>query len=162
MLFRSNDAARFFYVTRKAEQHMDFDLDLAKSESKDNPVYYIQYAHARIASMLRKLDSLGLSVDAKAGLNALTSIAQEGEINLAKLLTQYPEQLQTAAMNLEPHILTHYLRDLASEFHTYYNSNKVLDDNQETRDGRVTLSIAVKQVLQNGLQLLGVNAPEEM
>jgi len=157
-----NDAARFFYVTRKAEQHMDFDLDLAKSESKDNPVYYIQYAHARIASMLRKLDSLGLSVDAKAGLNALTSIAQEGEINLAKLLTQYPEQLQTAAMNLEPHILTHYLRDLASEFHTYYNSNKVLDDNQETRDGRVTLSIAVKQVLQNGLQLLGVNAPEEM
>lgn len=157
-----NDAARFFYVTRKAEQHMDFDLDLAKSESKDNPVYYIQYAHARIASMLRKLDSLGLSVDAKAGLNALTSIAQEGEINLAKLLTQYPEQLQTAAMNLEPHILTHYLRDLASEFHTYYNSNKVLDDNQEIRDGRVTLSIAVKQVLQNGLQLLGVNAPEEM
>ena len=157
-----NDAARFFYVTRKAEQHMDFDLDLAKSESKDNPVYYIQYAHARIASMLRKLDSLGLSLDAKEGLNALTNIAQEGEINLAKLLTQYPEQLQTAAMNLEPHILTHYLRDLASEFHTYYNSNKVLDDNQQIRDGRVTLSIAVKQVLQNGLQLLGVNAPEEM
>ena len=157
-----NDAARFFYVTRKAEQHMDFDLDLAKSESKDNPVYYIQYAHARIASMLRKLDSLGLSLDAKEGLKALTSIAQEGEINLAKLLTQYPEQLQTAAMNLEPHILTHYLRDLASEFHTYYNSNKVLDDNQQIRDGRVTLSIAVKQVLQNGLQLLGVNAPEEM
>jgi arginyl-tRNA synthetase len=157
-----NDAARFFYVTRKAEQHMDFDLDLAKSESKDNPVYYIQYAHARIASMLRKLDQSGLSINFSAGLNALTATAQEGEINLAKLLTQYPEQLQTAALNLEPHVLTHYLRDLASEFHTYYNSNKVLDDDQQIRDARVTLSAAVKQVLQNGLQLLGVNAPEEM
>lgn len=157
-----NDAARFFYVTRKAEQHMDFDLDLAKSESKDNPVYYIQYAHARIASMLRKLDASGLKTDLKEGLQALTNIAQDGEVDLAKRLSQYPEQLQTAALNLEPHVLTHYLRDLASEFHTYYNSNKVLDDNKEIRDARVTLSIAVKQVLQNGLQLLGVSAPDEM
>ena len=157
-----NDAARFFYVTRKAEQHMDFDLDLAKSESKDNPVYYIQYAHARIASMLRKLDASGLSTDFKEGLQALTNIAEDGEIDLAKRLSQYPEQLQTAALNLEPHVLTHYLRELASEFHTYYNSNKVLDDNKDIRDARVTLSVAVKQVLQNGLQLLGVNAPEEM
>lgn len=157
-----NDAARFFYVTRKAEQHMDFDLDLAKSESKDNPVYYIQYAHARIASMMRKLEASGLATDFKEGLEALTRIAQDGEIDLAKRLSQYPEQLQTAALNLEPHILTHYLRDLASEFHTYYNSNKVLDDNKDIRDARITLSVAVKQVLQNGLQLLGVNAPEEM
>lgn len=157
-----NDAARFFYVTRKAEQHMDFDLDLAKSESKDNPVYYIQYAHARIASMLRKLTSLNIQFDHTAGLNALSTIAEESEIGLAKLLAQYPEQLSTAALNLEPHVLTHYLRDLASEFHTYYNSNKVLDDNPQVRDARVTLSIATKQVLQNGLTLLGVSAPEEM
>ncbi len=157
-----NDAARFFYVTRKAEQHMDFDLDLAKSESKDNPVYYIQYAHARIASVLRKLSALQQTIDFNHGLAALTEIADEGEINLAKMLTLYPEQLNTAALNLEPHILTHYLRDLASQFHTYYNSNKVLDDDPKIMQARVTLCVATKQVLQNGLQLLGVNAPDEM
>lgn len=157
-----NDAARFFYVTRKAEQHMDFDLDLAKSESKDNPVYYIQYAHARIASMLRKLSDQSIAVDHAKALEALTSIAQDGEVAIAKQLAIYPEQLHTAANNLEPHVLTHYLRELASEFHTYYNSNKVLDDDAQVRDARVILCTAVKQVLQNGLQLLGVSAPEEM
>ena len=157
-----NDAARFFYVTRKAEQHMDFDLDLAKSESKDNPVYYIQYAHARICSMLRKLEDMNLPLDKEQGLAYLTSQASEGEINLAKQLSIYPEQLTNAATNLEPHVLTHYLRDLASEFHTYYNSNKVLVDEVDIRNARITLNLAVKQVLQNGLNLLGVNAPEEM
>lgn len=157
-----NDAARFFYVTRKAEQHMDFDLDLAKSESKDNPVYYIQYAHARISSVLRKLKELDLSYDETEGLSALSTIAEEAEINISKRLTAYPEQLNSAANHCEPHVLTHYLRDLASEFHTYYNSHKVLDDDKKIRDGRITLSLAVKQVLQNGLELLGVNAPEEM
>ena len=157
-----NDAARFFYVTRKAEQHMDFDLDLAKSESKDNPVYYIQYAHARIASMLRKLDEQKLNFNFEDGLSALSSIAQEDEVSLAKQLAMYPEQLNAAATNLEPHVLTHYLRELASEFHTYYNSNKVLDDDKQIREARITLSVAVKQVLQNGLQLLGVSAPQEM
>jgi len=157
-----NDAARFFYVTRKAEQHMDFDLDLAKSQSKDNPVYYIQYAHARIASMLRKLKEMELETDTSQGLAALTKSESEGEIDLAKRLGQYPEQLENAAVNLEPHVLTHYLRDLASEFHTYYNANKVLVDDAEVRNTRITLSLAVKQVLKNGLELLGVNAPEEM
>ena len=157
-----NDAARFFYVTRKAEQHMDFDLDLAKSQSKDNPVYYIQYAHARIASMLRKLKEMELETNTSQGLAALTKSESEGEIDLAKRLGQYPEQLENAAVNLEPHVLTHYLRDLASEFHTYYNANKVLVDDAEVRNTRITLSLAVKQVLKNGLELLGVNAPEEM
>jgi len=157
-----NDAARFFYVTRKAEQHMDFDLDLAKSQSKDNPVYYIQYAHARIASMLRKLKEMELEVDTTQGLTALSKSELEGEIDLAKRLGKYPEQLSNAATNLEPHILTHYLRDLASEFHTYYNSNKVLVDDVEIRNTRITLSLAVKQVIKNGLELLGVNAPEQM
>jgi len=157
-----NDAARFFYVTRKAEQHMDFDLDLAKSQSKDNPVYYIQYAHARICSMLRKLDELGLKADSKQGLARLSASNHEGEIDLAKRLANYPEQLKNAALNLEPHILTHYLRDLASDFHTYYNANKVLVDEADTRNARIVLSQAVKQVLQNGLKLLGVSAPEKM
>ncbi|MFT6122313.1 MAG: arginyl-tRNA synthetase [Oleiphilaceae bacterium] len=157
-----NDAARFFYVTRKAEQHMDFDLDLAKSQSKDNPVYYIQYAHARIASMLRKLKDMGLELDTTQGLTTLSKSEHEGEIDLAKRLGNYPEQLSNAATNLEPHILTHYLRDLASEFHTYYNANKVLVDDVEIRNTRITLSLAVKQVIKNGLELLGVNAPEEM
>jgi arginyl-tRNA synthetase len=157
-----NDAARFFYVTRKAEQHMDFDLDLAKSESKDNPIYYIQYAHARICSMLRKFKEMEYSINTESGLKFLNESASEGEINLAKQLSTYSEQLENAAINLEPHVLTHYLRELASEFHTYYNSNKVLVDDTHIRDGRITLGLAVKQVLHNGLQLLGVNAPEEM
>jgi len=157
-----NDAARFFYVTRKAEQHMDFDLDLAKSQSKDNPVYYIQYAHARISSMLRKLKEMELEINTEQGLSALSKSEHEGEVDLAKRLGNYPEQLSNAATNLEPHILTHYLRDLASEFHTYYNSNKVLVDDAEIRNTRITLSLAVKQVIKNGLELLGVNAPEEM
>jgi len=156
------DAARFFYVTRKAEQHMDFDLDLAKSESKDNPVYYIQYAHARICSMLRKLDEMNLTIDSENGLDYLADHASSAEIDLAKQLSSYPEVLQNAATNLEPHLLTHYLRDLASEFHTYYNSNKVIVDDAMMRNARITLNQAVKQVIQNGLQLLGVDAPEKM
>ncbi len=157
-----NDAARFFYVTRKAEQHMDFDLDLAKSESKDNPVYYIQYAHARIASMLRKLEGESISCDTSAGLAALAKQGGESEVELAKRLTEYPQQIENAARNFEPHVLTHYLRDLASEFHTYYNSHKVLVDDLELRNARVTLSLAVKQVIANGLRLLGVSAPDSM
>jgi arginyl-tRNA synthetase len=157
-----NDAARFFYVTRKAEQHMDFDLELAKSQSKDNPVYYIQYAHARIASMLRKLEEQGQQINTEAGLEYLSAKASESEVDLAKRLVQYPATLQSSAELLEPHTMTHYLRDLASEFHTYYNSNKVLVDEDDIRSARVCLSQAVQQVLKNGLNLLGVSAPESM
>lgn len=157
-----NDAARFFYVTRKAEQHMDFDLDLAKSQSKDNPVYYIQYAHARIASMLRKLDEENVSVNREQGLSYLNEHGIEAEIDLAKRLSEYQEVLNTAAENLEPHSMTHYLRELAGEFHAYYNSNKVLVEDTALRDARITLSLAVKQVISNGLKLLGVSAPESM
>lgn len=156
------DAARFFYVTRKAEQHMDFDLELAKSQSKDNPVYYIQYAHARIASMLRKLNEENITIDQQNGLNHLGSDAIEAEVDLAKRLSQYPSTLINSAEQLEPHTMTHFLRDLASEFHTYYNANKMLVDDANVRDARITLSLAVQQVLKNGLNLLGVNAPESM
>ena len=157
-----NDAARFFYVTRKAEQHMDFDLELAKSESKDNPVYYIQYAHARIASMMRKLTDLSVTPVTKEGIEFLGAQGSEAELDITKRIAKYPEVLASAATQLEPHVLTHYLRDLASEFHTYYNANKVLVDDASLRNARITISLAVQQVLKNGLNLLGVSAPSEM
>ncbi|MBP0049917.1 arginine--tRNA ligase [Marinobacterium sp. AK62] len=157
-----NDACRFFYVTRKADQHMDFDLELAKSESKDNPVYYIQYAHARVCSVLRKLESEGMAWDQAAGLAAMERLESETEKDLVKQLGKYPETLQHAALNFEPHILANYLRDLAGDFHTWYNGHKLIIDDAELRNARLTLSVAVRQVLANGLKLLGVSAPEQM
>ena len=130
-----NDAARFFYVTRKAEQHMDFDLELAKSESKDNPVYYVQYAHARISSMARKLADSGESLDLSDAATLLQALSLDEEKDLATLLQRYPEVVSQAAAQLEPHQLTHYLRDLAGQFHTYYNAHKVLVDEQQTAPG---------------------------
>ncbi len=157
-----NDACRFFYVTRKAEQHMDFDLALAKTQSKDNPVYYIQYAHARICSMLRKLTQAGQTVQPTELLQDLDELELDEERDLATQLSRYPEILHQAATSLEPHHLTHYLRDLAGQFHTYYNAHKVLVEDNRLRNARVALSLAVKQVVANGLSLLGVSAPEEM
>ncbi|MBV1874165.1 MAG: arginine--tRNA ligase [Gammaproteobacteria bacterium] len=157
-----NDAARFFYVTRKADQHMDFDLELAKSQTKDNPVYYIQYAHARVCSVKRKLADQGtqwLKEEAAAQVHLLSSDYEKG---LAKQLARYPEQLQRSALNYEPHTLAHYLRDLASSFHTYYNAEKVLIEDTNLRDARLALGEAVRQVLENGLKILGVSAPESM
>ena len=157
-----NDACRFFYVTRKADQHMDFDLELAKSESKDNPVYYIQYAHARVCAVLRKLDSEGMAWDQAAGLASLERLESETEKDLVKQLAKYPETLQHAALNFEPHMLANYLRDLAGDFHTWYNGHKLIIDDAELRNARLTLSVSVRQVLANGLKLLGVSAPEQM
>lgn len=156
------DACRFFYVTRKADQHMDFDLDLAKSESKDNPVYYIQYAHARVCSLLRKLESEGMHWDQTEGLSALAQLDLDAERDLVTALRKYPETLNNAALNFEPHLLANYLRELASDFHTYYNGHKMIIDDAPLRNARVTLSMAVRQVLANGLTLLGVSAPEKM
>jgi hypothetical protein len=152
----------FFYVTRKSEQHMDFDLELAKSESKDNPIYYIQYAHARVCSVLRKLDEAGWSWDQAAGLANLGLLDTEHEKDLITKLGKYPEVLQGSALNYEPHVLANYLRELANDFHSYYNAHKMLIDDADLRNARVTLSTAVRQILANGLQLLGVSAPEQM
>jgi len=157
-----NDAARFVYVTRKTEQHMDFDLELAKSESKDNPVYYVQYAHARICSVIRKLGDSGLEWDKQSGLEQLHLLDQEAEKDLFTQLNQYHEVVHSAAVNLEPHQLTHFLRELAASFHGYYNSHKVLEDDANLRNARLTLSMAVRQILSNGLELLGVSAPTHM
>ncbi|MBY4678078.1 arginine--tRNA ligase [Marinobacterium arenosum] len=157
-----NDACRFFYVTRKADQHMDFDLELAKSQSKDNPVYYIQYAHARVRSVQRKLAEAGLEWDREAGLAKLELLDTEHEKDLITKLSKYPEVLTNAALNYEPHMLANYLRELANDFHSYYNANKMLIDDAALRNARITLSEAARQVLHNGLTLLGVEAPEQM
>ena len=156
------DACRFFYVTRKAEQHMDFDLELAKSESKDNPIYYIQYAHARVCSVLRKLEADGMHWHQDEGIAALALLNSEAEKDLITKLSRYPEILQNAAMNYEPHQLANYLRELAGDYHTWYNGHKMLIDESDLRNARLTLSVAVRQVIANGLELLGASAPEQM
>jgi arginyl-tRNA synthetase len=158
----SNDAARFFYILRKSEQHMDFDLELAKSQSKDNPVYYVQYAHARICRVLEKLTQQGKTWDSSQGIHALSQLTTEKEKDLTKKLAQYPEVIEKAALQYEPHLLAHYLKELASDFHTYYNANKMLVDDDELRNARLSLSVAAKQVINNGLSLIGVSAPEAM
>ncbi len=157
-----NDAARFFYIMRKADQATDFDLELAKSETKDNPVYYIQYAHARVASILRKLQEQGESWTPAAGLANLAKLSNDAEKDLLVKLSRYPETLASAAEHFEPHSLAHYLRELAGDFHTYYNAHKMLGEDIAVRDARLALACAVQQVLRNGLSLLGVSAPEEM
>jgi len=141
---------------------MDFDLELAKSQSKDNPVYYIQYAHARICSVLEKLEQSDWQLDTPVGLTTLGSSEDDAEKSILNQLSKYPETLNNAAINYEPHLVANYLKELASDFHTYYNSNKMLIEDENLRNARLTLSCAVKQVLANGLALLGVDAPQRM
>jgi arginyl-tRNA synthetase len=157
-----NDAARFFYVARKPEQHMDFDLDLAKSESSDNPVYYIQYAHARICSVLRQLKERGMLWDKNLGLQHLDLLDQSHETALISLICRYPEVIESSAMACEPHQLAYYLRELANGLHSYYNAVQLLCEQEQLRCARLCLLESVRQVLSNGLDLLGVSAPESM
>ncbi len=157
-----NDAARFFYVMRKCEQHMDFDLDLAKSESSDNPVYYVQYAHARVMSVFRQLAEKGYAWNRALGAGHLGMLGETHEQQLMISLSRYPEVLESAALNHEPHLLTHYLRELANDFHTYYNAHTFLVADEELRNARLNLIEATRQVIANGLQLLGVSRPEAM
>jgi arginyl-tRNA synthetase len=157
-----NDAARFFYVMRKCEQHMDFDLDLAKSQSNDNPVYYIQYAHARVCSVLRQLAEKNMSHDIAAGNENLALLTESHETDLATQLVKYPEVVEKAAVNAEPHLLVHYLRELANQFHTYYNAHQFIVEDDDIRNARLNLISAASQVIHNGLHLLGVSAPESM
>ena len=156
------DAARFFYVMRRCEQHMDFDLDLAKSQSADNPVYYVQYAHARVESVLRQAAERGIVLEPTAGTTNLERLTEAHEQALLRSLSRYPEVVETAALNEEPHLVTTYLRELANDFHTYYNAHQFLVDDAPLRDARIKLILAVRQVLRNGLGLIGVSAPSEM
>ena len=157
-----NDAARFFYVMRKSEQHLDFDLDLAKSQSRDNPVYYIQYVHARVSSVLRQLHDKGLPRDEGRGQTSLALLTEPHEEALLVALSRYPDVVESAALAHEPHQLAHYLRELATAFHAYYNEHRVLVPDDTLRDARLNLSLATRQVIKNGLKLLGVSAPEVM
>ncbi|ORU92427.1 MAG: arginine--tRNA ligase [Cycloclasticus sp. symbiont of Bathymodiolus heckerae] len=157
-----SDAARYFYVMRKAEQHMDFDLDLATSQSNENPLFYVQYAHARVCSVMRLLAEKGLAYQVSDGISNVNKLTETHEVNLVNTLSRYPEKLLQAAQQYEPHQLTHYLRDLATQFHSYYNSHKFIIEDQELMQARLALINATKQVLHNGLNLLGVNAPESM
>lgn len=153
-----NDAARFFYVLRKSDQHLDFDLDLAKSQSNDNPVYYIQYAHARVCSVLEQWGEACETL-VTADMTPLTSPA---ELSLLQKLIDYPEIVEAAARELSPHLIAFYLRELAGEFHSYYNATRFLVPEVPLRLSRLGLIAAVRQVLINGLELLGVSAPEKM
>lgn len=156
------DAARFFYVMRKHEQHLDFDLDLATSQSKDNPVYYVQYAHARICSIF---EQAGVNMQDKSVSSADTGqLSNEYEKNILKLLSQFPENISAAAEKLSPHVLVNYLRDIANAFHSFYNEkeNQVLVDDLALRNARLKLIYATKIVLSNGLKLLDVSSPEKM
>lgn len=158
-----NDAARFFYVMRKSDQHMDFDLDLAKSKSNENPVYYIQYAHARCCGVFAQLASKGFSAwNQSVGLENLPLLDADAEIDLAQKLSQFPDVIANAARDSEPHQVAYYLKDVAHHLHSYYNASQILVDDDALRQARLTLLQATKIVLANGLQLLGVSTPERM
>ena len=157
-----NDAARFFYVMRSNDQHLDFDLELAKSHSNDNPVYYIQYAHARVCSVMRQLVEKGYAYDAAQGRASLSRLTEPHELALLTSLSRYPEVIELSALQRAPHTLVHYLRDLANDFHTYYNAHTFIVEDAPLRDARLTLVLGLRQVVANGLALLGVSAPEKM
>jgi arginyl-tRNA synthetase len=156
-----SDAARFIFLTRHYESALDFDLELAKKKTNDNPVYYVQYVHARISSIVRKAQERGISEIVRNDA-AISGLNEPEEIQLIKIMARYPETIRCSAEYMEPHRITYYLMNLASAFHAYYNKHRVLTDEAELTIGRLYLVIAVKKIIRNGLSLLGVSAPEKM
>ena len=154
------DACRYFYVMRKADQHLDFDLSLATSQSKDNPVYYVQYAHARICRVFESIDETPFNQI--RGVHHLADLTTQEELDLATTIGLFPEVIKKAADGLEPHLVCYYLQDLAANFHKWYNGNRLLVETLEVRDARLALAKAVQIVIRNGLALLGVSAPRSM
>lgn len=153
-----NDAARFFYVLRKSDQHLDFDLDLAKSQSNDNPVYYVQYAHARCSSVLERWGGEeGALVNADCSL-----LVEDQELAILQKFAEFPETVEAAASELAPHVVAFYLKELAAAFHSYYNATQILVERDDLRRARLALCAAVRSVLRRGLALLGVSAPDKM
>jgi arginyl-tRNA synthetase len=157
-----NDACRLFYLMRSHDQHLDFDLELAKSRSNDNPVYYIQYAHARVASVMQQLAARGLRYDGVVALSNLAVLDSAGERAALTALGRYPEVVTQAALNRTPHSLVHFLRELATAFHSWYNAAPFIVDDDALRNARLCLALGVQQVVRNGLTLLGVSAPQSM
>ena len=156
------DAARFFYIMRKMDQHLDFDLDLAKSKSNENPVYYIQYAHARICSVFRQLAEKNMIFQPTIGLDNLELLNNDIELSIINKLIIFKDIIKKSATKLEPHLLTTYLRELANMFHTYYNSSKFILDDEKTTQARLMLINSIKQVFANSLHILGISTPESM
>ena len=157
-----NDAARFFYIMRKPDQHLDFDLELAKLKSNENPIYYIQYAHARICSVFRQLNTTYKNWDSLLGMKNLFLLSEDCEKELLVTLARYPEVIKNSAAHYAPHLLAHYLQILANQFHTYYNAKRFLIKDDNLRNARLNLINAIQQIFLNGLALLGVSAPETM
>ena len=157
------DATRYFLIARRSDSQLVFDIDLARSQSNDNPVYYIQYAHARVCRVLEELAERGLPpVDVQAGLAQMTRLDSEPEQILLTELSRYPEVVDAAANSLEPHLIAQYLRELAGALHSYYHEHKWIVDDADLRNARITLAVATRQVIRNGLDLLGLSAPEKM
>lgn len=156
------DATRYFLAARAPSSQLTFDIDLARSQSNDNPVYYIQYAHARICSILRKLEKENLTWNQDNGLSKLELLTEDQEKLLANELARFPEVVKAAGVQSAPHQVANYLHELASLFHGYYNNHKTIVDDADLRDARITLTQATRQVLANGLMLLGISSPEEM
>ena len=157
-----NDAARLFYVMRSNDQHLDFDLELATARSNENPVYYIQYAHARVASVMRQLRERGIAHERAHGVASLARLTLPQELQLLKRVSAYPAIVNQSALQRAPHGLVHYLRDLANDFHSYYSAHQFIVDDVGLRDARMALALAAQTVIRNGLSLLGVAAPETM
>jgi arginyl-tRNA synthetase len=156
------DAVRFFLVSRKADSEFTFDIDLALAQSEENPVYYVQYAHARVCSVFRQLQEKGFTHERDVGEENVARLIEPHEKALIRRLTYYPELLEAAMQALEPHQLAHYLKDLAGDFHTYYNAHTFIVEDVGLRNARLNLIAATRQVIENGLKLLGVSAPEKM
>jgi arginyl-tRNA synthetase len=156
------DATRWFLLARKADSQLTFDIDLARSQSLDNPVYYVQLSHARICGLWRQLRERGLAFDADNGLAQTLDVDNNATRNLLTELARYPDVVAAAGEHLEPHLVTGYLHDLAQAFQSYYNDHQFLVDDRNTRDARLALAHATRQVLANGLELIGVSAPEAM
>jgi arginyl-tRNA synthetase len=156
------DAARFFYIMRSHEQHLDFDLDLAKSRNNENPVFYIQYAHARICSVFRNLEQMDLSHNEAIGEAALNLLTEEHELALMRSLSRFRETIDSAARLRSPHLMAHYLHGLATDLHAYYNAHQFIVDEENLRNARLNMVMATRIILKRGLALLGVSAPEKM
>lgn len=155
------DAARFFFNMRSADSHLDFDLDLATKQSSENPVFYVQYAHARISSILRQMEQEGVTVDMIQGANSKL-LKEEQELDLIRKLADLPQEIEIAARNFEPSRITHYVLDLASLLHSFYNACRVRVEDEELMKARLLLILCTRQVLSNVLNLLGIHAPDKM
>jgi arginyl-tRNA synthetase len=156
------DATRWFLIARKSDSQLVFDIDLARAQTNDNPVYYVQYAHARVASVMRQLAERGLAWDRANGLAHLARLDGEAEQLVLAELSRYAEVVENAGASLEPHLVATYLRELAAAFHGWYNTSQFIVDEADLRDARLALANAARQVLANGLDLLGMSAPESM